>query len=61
MEVYKLCGDLIKKVDKKEANFKNAFFQLKSEKKKIKMSVFKQIYSISINCLKKLNLLKDCF
>ena len=61
MQVYKMCGDLIKQVDKKESNFKNAFFSLKKEKSQIPMKVYKQIYSISLNCLKKLNILKDSF
>jgi len=41
MEVYKLCGDLIRTVDKKESNFKNAFFKLKTDKSTLKMKVFK--------------------
>ena len=61
MDIYTLCGDLLKKVDKKQLNFKNAFFELKEEKTKTSMKVLKKVYEITLNCLKKLNILKDSF
>ena len=61
MNVYVMCGNLLKKVDKKEQNFKNAFFELKQANEKTPMRVFKQIYAITLNCIKKLPILKEAF
>lgn len=61
MEVYKHCANLIKIVDNKKSNFKNAFFEFKKRNSKIQMRVLKQIYSIALNCLTKINIFKDSF